>query len=240
MMRLLEFMLVSFAGASIFSFINLVAFRFPQGEDFIKKRSHCEKCGHELSFKDLVPVLGWIFLKGRCRYCHGKLSLRHPLAELSGGIAAVLCICRFGVSGRALAVYFFLALLTLIAFVDMDTMKIPNAFVLTMFVAALISIPLFPETEIWEKMIGIFVVSMPLSFINLLIPGGFGGGDIKLMAVSGLFLGWQKNLWAFAITILVGGSYCIYMLVTGKMGRKSKFPFGPFLCLGLAAAMFLA
>ena len=236
--HILEIVLVFFAGASIFSFVTVVAHRFPLGEDWVKACSHCLACGHLLAARDLVPVFGWILLKGRCRYCHTRLSPRHPLAEAAGGAMAVFCIHWFGPGRQALVAYAFLSVLALIALTDLDTMQIPNAFVLAAGVVSLAAIPFFPSLHIPDRLLGICVVSVPMILINLLVPGGFGGGDCKLAAVCGLFLGWRIKLWGTAFAIFAAGCYCVVMLAAGKIHRRSRIPFGPFLCLGAAVAVF--
>lgn len=224
-------------GASIFSFFNVVIYRVPLHMD-IKKRSHCTSCGHVLSMIDMVPVLSWILLRGRCRYCHMKLSVRYTLVEVLGGCAALLCIHEYGISGKALITFAFLLVLTVVAFVDMDTMKIPNSFVIAAGMIGVVSIFFFPEIGWLQRGVGMVSISIPLFAVNLVVPGGFGGGDIKLMAACGLFLGWERSLLAFVFAILISGVYCIFVLVSGKKERRSRFAFGPFLCIGMAAVVF--
>lgn len=135
--------------------------------------------------------------------------------------------------------YLFLVLLAIVAFVDMSAMKIPNRLVAAVALLGALSIPLFPEISLWERGFGMLCVSLPMFMITLIVPGGFGGGDIKLMAVFGLFLGYKKIALAFVVAIMAAGIYCIRMLAMGKMERKSRFAFGPFLCLGISIAITL-
>lgn len=135
--------------------------------------------------------------------------------------------------------YLFLVLLAIVAFVDMSAMKIPNRLVAAVALLGALSIPLFPEISLWERGFGMLCVSLPMFMITLIVPGGFGGGDIKLMAVFGLFLGYKKIALAFVVAIMAAGIYCIWMLAMGKMERKSRFAFGPFLCLGISIAITL-
>lgn len=135
--------------------------------------------------------------------------------------------------------YIFLTLLAVVAIVDMNTMKVPNLLVAAVAVLGMLSIPVCPEIGLWERGIGMLCVSLPMFIITLIMPGGFGGGDIKLMLVCGLFLGYKKSSVAFVVAVLAAGVYCILMLVAGKMEWKSRFAFGPFLCLGMMAVAIL-
>ena len=133
----------------------------------------------------------------------------------------------------------FFALLTIVAVIDQSTMEIPNTFVIAALVLGIISIFTMPGTSLLSRILGMFVVSAPLLLITLLVPGAFGGGDIKLMAACGLFLGTKLTLLSFAFAVLTGGLYGIWLLVMKKKSGKEHFAFGPFLCLGMAAALFI-
>jgi len=132
----------------------------------------------------------------------------------------------------------FLGMLVLVAVTDWRTMEIPNRFTITLAVIGVISIVTMPEISLPERLAGVFSVSVPLFLITLFVPGAFGGGDIKLMGACGLLLGWKLNLVSLFLAIMTGGSYGIWLLVTGKKGRKEHFAFGPFLCLGMFFALF--
>lgn len=135
--------------------------------------------------------------------------------------------------------YIFLVLLAMVAFTDMNTMKIPDRLLAAIAVLGVLAIPVFPELSPWERGTGMLCVSLPMFIITLIVPGGFGGGDIKLIAICGLFLGYKKIALAFAAAIMTAGVYCIWLLAIGKMEWKSKFAFGPFLCLGMMAVVLL-
>ncbi len=157
---------------------------------------------------------------------------------LTGACLAPLCIFKMGFNLSALTVFAFLITLTAVAFTDIATMEIPNGYVIAILVISLISVFIMPGPALGERLIGAVSVSLPLTLITLAVPGAFGGGDIKLMGVCGLFLGWKLNLLALFLAVVTGGSYGIYLLVSGRKGRKEHFAFGPFLCLGMLAALF--
>ena len=225
-------------GACIFSFLNVVIYRVPRKLSFVKGCSHCPDCGHRLSGFDMIPVLSWLFLRGRCRYCGGKISSRYTWIELLGGCIALLCVFKIGCNLAALTVFAFLGVLTVVAFVDIDTMEIPNGFVLAILIIGIVSVITMPGISLAARFAGILSVSLPLALITLAVPGAFGGGDIKLMGACGLLLGWKLNLAALFLAVLTGGSYGIYLLLSKKKGRKEHFAFGPFLCLGMLVSVF--
>lgn len=225
-------------GACIFSFLNVVIYRVPRQISFVRGYSHCPACDHQLTGLDMVPVFSWLFLRGRCRYCGGKVSSRYTWIELFGGCIALLCVFKIGYNLAAVTVFAFLGMLTVVAFVDIDTMEIPNGFVLAILIIGVCSIVTLRGVSLVERLIGMVSVSLPLLLITLAIPGAFGGGDIKLMGACGLLLGWRLNLVSLFLAVLTGGLYGIFLLVTKRKGRKDHFAFGPFLCLGMFLAVF--
>ncbi|HIW22102.1 MAG TPA: prepilin peptidase [Candidatus Dorea intestinavium] len=231
-LQLIMYVLVFLMGASIFSFLNVVIYRVPRNMDFIKGRSHCPNCGKALSPLDMIPVFGYLLLKGKCRYCKSKISPRYAVIELLGGLIAVFLVNKFGYNFQAITMFAFFSMLTVVACVDIDTMEIPNGFVLAILIIAIFSFFAFPEITLLQRIIGFFVVSLFLLIVTLIVPGGFGGGDIKLMAACGAFLGWKLCLISFFIAILLGGGYGIALLIRKKKGKKDHFAFGPFLCVG--------
>lgn len=234
-------------GASVFSFLNVVAFRVERGLSFVKGRSLCPACGHTLGPADLIPVFGFLLLRGRCRYCGAKLSWREPLAEALGGALLVACLFAFGgrlaglpvFSLQALAAFALLSALALIALLDGDTLEIPNGCLLALLIPALLCVWAFPGTGLMARGIGALCVSLPMLVLALCIPGAFGGGDIKLMAILGFALGWRLTLLTLLLAVFTGGGYAIYLLLAKKKKRGEQMAFGPFLCLGAALSLFV-
>jgi len=186
----------------------------------------------------MVPVLNWFYLRGRCRKCRAPVSFRYPAVETLGGVCAVLCAARFQMSVKSVLVFALLAVLTVIAFIDIDTMEIPNGLVLEVLALGVLACVLLPECTPLQRLIGAFCVSVPMLLLALAVPGAFGGGDIKLMAAAGLFLGWKMCVLAAFLAVVAGGIYGIYLLAAKKKDKKEHFAFGPFLCAGMAAAVF--
>lgn len=225
--------LLFMGGACIFSFLNVVIYRVPRHISFIKGRSMCTDCSHVLGALDMVPILSWLFLGHKCRYCGAPVSGRYAFVEGIGGCLALITIARYGLSMEALFQFVFFCLLTVVAFVDWDTMEIPNGFVVAVLLLAVFHLPLTGSFPWSDALIGFVIVSVPLYLITVVIPGAFGGGDIKLMAVCGMFMGFQVTLISFFFAVLGGGFYGIYLLASHRKGKKEHFAFGPFLCVGM-------
>ena len=207
-------------GAALFSFMNVVAWRLPRGMDPLKGRSVCPQCGHTLGAPDLVPVFSWLFLRGRCRHCGAHIPARYLLVELLGGVLALGCTWRYGAAYALPGGLFGMSWAALLA----------------LAVCGAVSVLLSPADWL-PHIIGALCVSVPMFLLCLVIDGAFGGGDIKLMAAAGLFLGWQNTLLAMFFGIVFGGMYGIYLLAAKKAGKKDHFAFGPFLCAGIVIAM---
>ena len=237
-LQVLITVIVFLLGASIYSFLNVVRFRLPRKMDFIRGRSICPACKRELTGKDLVPVFSYLLLRGRCRYCGDRIPADSLLTELVGGVSAALAGYILGWNIQTAVIWLFFSILFEVALLDAQTMEIPDGFVAALALIGLAGILTGPSLPLAERLIGVFSVSVPLLLLTLLIPGAFGGGDIKMMAACGLFLGWKLSLVALFLAVVTGGFYGIYLLAAGKKGRKEHFAFGPFLCAGMFLAYF--
>lgn len=194
-----------------------------------------------------MPVFSWLALHGRCRHCGARIPARYLAVELLGGVLALGCRWRFGaayaladglfgIRWQGLAALALCGVLLSIALIDAETQLIPNRLNAAVAVLAVVELLLSPAR--WGGcVVGALCVSVPMLLLCLAIPGAFGGGDIKLMAAAGLFLGWQHTLLAMFFGILGGGFYGIYLLAAHKADKKDHFAFGPFLCAGIVLAL---
>ena len=255
-MYLILYILVFAIGAVIGSFLNVLIYRLPRKLNFVTGFSRCPHCEHRLYPKDLVPIFSYLALGGKCRYCGESISPRYMLVELAAGLLAALSWAAFfppkaflagslapGATDSVLAANAFLyfavlACLLAIAYIDKDTMEIPDSLNIAIAVCGVLAIFIGPDIGLKSHLIGLAAAAVPLFIIAFLIEGAFGFGDVKLMAAAGLFLGWQNCLVALFIGIVIGGVYGSVLLITKKKGRKDHFAFGPSLCIGIAAAMF--
>lgn len=229
---------IALSGACIGSFLNVVVYRLPKGAFWTKARSYCPACERTLKGWELVPILSWLALRGRCRTCKARISPRYPAVEALCAALAVAGVLRFGLEWRALAAFGVCSVLLAVALIDFDTMEIPDSLVLALVPFAVAAVWLWPDVSLLSRGIGLLAVSLPMLILALVIEGAFGGGDVKLMAVCGALLGWQGVLLAFLLALLPGGITGIALLAAGKKDRKAQIAFGPFLCLGVALSLF--
>lgn len=232
-----------FFGACIFSFLNVVIDRLPREESVVYGRSHCTNCMRELTAWELIPCFSFLFLHGKCKGCGAKIPARDFWTELLGGAAFVGCGWIYGcgslgiLSLRGAVIFTYLGILLVVALIDWDTQMIYDRFHWIILGLAVLDMVLFSGTGLTDRLVGAVIISLPMFVLALIIPGAFGGGDIKLMAVSGLLLGTAPMVCAMFLAILTGGGYATMMLVSGKLEKKDQFAFGPFLALGLAVAV---
>jgi leader peptidase (prepilin peptidase)/N-methyltransferase len=227
-------------GLFIGSFANVLIWRIPRKEEWISTPSHCPKCGRRLTYLDMVPVLSWLFLRGRCRACAAPISARYPLVELLNALLWLICARVFGpVWFLPVALAVSTALLV-IAFIDWDTKEIPDGLQIFILVIGILwNIYAFFAGEglLLRNIIGFFSVSVLFLLIAILSKGGMGGGDIKLTAVCGLILGWQNMLLALGIASVLGMLVMLPSMIKRKRTGKSQIPFGPFLAIGIFIAL---
>ena len=145
---------------------------------------------------------------------------------------------RFGLNFSAIIVYGVTMILIAVALIDFDTSEIPDSLCIALIPFAISSVWLLPDTTWLSHIIGTVTVALPMLLLTLAISGAFGGGDIKLMAVCGLLLGWQQTLLAFFIALLLGGGIAVCLMAGGKRKRGGHMVFGPALCFGVVTALF--
>ena len=214
------------------SFLNVVIYRLPRGESITFDRSHCPFCGKQLVWYDLIPVLSYLLLLGRCRSCHTRISIKYPIVELLTGIIFIVLFHHFGATLVFLKYLFLSALLVAVSFIDLEHYIIPNSLVITGLVGGVFLNLAARDVGVVSALIGIFVTSGFLLLIALVSKGGMGGGDIKLAAVTGLFLGWPLAPFGLFLGACVGGLVAIFLLLFRIKERKDPQPFGPFIAVG--------
>ncbi len=224
-------------GITIGSFLNVIIFRVPKGEFLKRNRSYCPQCGELIAYYDLIPVLSYLILGGKCRNCKEKISPRYPLVELATGLVALLCHWQFSMTLKFLCVFTVGAIFICITFIDIEHMEIPDSLVLALAVPAIVSVFLFPE-GLTSRIIGMYIVSVPMLLITLLIPTAFGGGDIKLIAVCGFLLGMSNVLLATFVALMTAGIRASWLLLTRKSNTETHICFGPYICLGVYVSLF--
>ena len=219
-------------GLCIGSFLNVVIYRLPGGESITLERSHCTSCGKRLRWYELIPLFSYLFLRGRCRTCHEPISLRYPIVELLTAITFALVFLQFGLTLELLKYLFLSALLVAISFIDLEYFIIPNSLIIIGLVGGVILNIAAQDVGFVSALAGLLVTSGFLLLIALASKGGMGGGDIKLVAVTGLFLGWPLGPFGLILGAVIGGMIAVVLLLFRIKGRKDPLPFGPFIALG--------
>ncbi|BAZ10939.1 type 4 prepilin peptidase 1 [Calothrix sp. NIES-4071] len=239
-------LIVGALGASIGSFINVVVYRLPAGLSVISPPSRCPACLNKLKAYDNVPVLGWLWLKGRCRYCKSKISMRYPVVESVTGLLFLLVFWVFQYSPQTIGYWIFCSWLLALSLIDFDTMTLPNPLTKSGLVLGVLfhTVLAFVQSTNWNSFNQIFgailgaVVGIwlfdAISFIGWVIfqKEAMGGGDAKLAAMMGAWLGWRHLLLAILISCVVGVVAGSIGVVLSRRKWGKKMPFGPCLALG--------
>lgn len=232
-------------GLLIGSFLNVVIWRVPRGESLAVPPSHCPSCGHNIRPYDNVPVLSWLVLRGRCRDCKARISVRYPLVEAFTGGAFALTAAIVGPQLLLLPMLWFLGTCIALAMIDIDVMRLPNAIVVTaiVVVAAGLLVVAVAEGEYHALVMGLvcaFAMGIVYLLLALAYPGGMGMGDVKLGVLLGLVLGWFSASLAvlgFFAAFALGSAWGVFLVVSGRGGRKTAVPFGPFMIAGAWLAL---
>lgn len=231
------FISIFLIGTFIGSFLNVVIYRVPKKETVVFGRSHCMTCNEQIKYRDLCPILSYIFLGGKCRNCKSKISPRYASIEFLTGIIFLITFAVNGLNVHSVVMAVFSAVLIVITMIDFDTMTIPDGLVITTMILAIPLLFIDDGITLKSKIIGFFVISVPMLVLTMIIGGAFGGGDIKLIAACGLILGAKNVAFAMFVAILIGGFVAIYLLSTKKTKKNAQIPFGPYICIGCYISM---
>jgi leader peptidase (prepilin peptidase)/N-methyltransferase len=236
-------------GAAIGSFLNVVIYRLPAGLSLLKPPSRCPHCWHKLGKAENVPVFGWLWLRGRCRWCQAPISVRYPLVEAGTGLLFCLVFWYFGWSLTTLGYWLFLSWLLALALIDLDTMTLPEILTKSGLIFGLTFQLLqgWQQGQILEYLIGgigsavlgiwLFDAILIIGTIALGQPA-MGGGDPKLAALIGAWLGWKFLLLTGFLGCLLGALIGGGARLIGWLNPRQPVPFGPFLALAAALTVF--
>lgn len=234
-LTIMLYIIVFLYGIVIGSFLNVCIYRIPEQQDIVKVRSHCMSCGYQLKWYDNIPLLSYICLKGKCRKCKTKLSVQYPLIEALNGILYVVIFYVNGVSVESLLYCLLTSALITLSIIDLRTYEIP--FGINLFILALGLIRVCLDYENWLNYgIGFLAVSGFLYLLYVLSKGrAIGGGDIKLMAVCGLLLGWKLIVLSFFVGCIIGS--VIHVIRMRLSDADHVLAMGPYLSLGVFICM---
>lgn len=235
-------------GAVFASFLGCMGWRICNGESVLSGRSHCDSCGHVLSAHDLIPIISYVVGKGRCRYCKTLISPMNLYGEILLAVVFVLTTLRFDITWKLLLMLVFVCVLYLVSVTDIYEQIIPDGALLFAIVVRVLYEILIEGFQ-WQSLLSLLVdglaISLPLLILVLVMEKilkkeAMGGGDIKLLFVTGLYLGWAENLLAIFFACIIG-------IVIGMVQMKKQedeessvyFPFGPAIAVGAVISMLV-
>lgn len=218
-------------GLCVGSFCNVLIYRIPKGEEFVRTPSHCMECGHKLKWHELVPVVSWLVQGGKCRACGAKLSAQYPIAEAANGVMWLVAGLIFRGDWVTVGLYCVLfSMLMVLSVIDWRTFTIPNGINIMILLLGLVRV--VTDWEHWKSyLIGSLAFGLAFLLLHILTGGaGLGMGDVKLVAAAGLLLGWQKMLLAVIVGSIAGA---VIHAVRMTRGAGRKLAFGPYLAGGI-------
>ena len=229
-------------GAVIGSFLNVVIYRLPRDESVVRPASRCPSCGTPIRPWNNIPVLSWFFLGGKCRACRAPISFRYPLFEAANGLLYVALLLHFGLNPLVFVWAAYCSAMLVVTGIDYDHQIIPDVITLPGMAAGLLFSLVAPLTFL-ESLTGLLAGGAFFYFVaaaseKILGKPGMGGGDIKLTAMMGSFLGLPSLVVAVFTALLTGSALSLALMGLGKKTRKDIIPFGPFLALGGVLAIF--
>jgi prepilin signal peptidase PulO-like enzyme (type II secretory pathway) len=230
--------LILILGLIVGSFLNCVIYRLEVGKSFLRGRSFCPDCKHELSWYDLIPVFSYIFLRGKCRYCGKKISIQYPIVEISTGLIFLLIFSQFPITNFIfLAIIFSLLIITFVF--DLKHFIIPDQIILSAIFVSLIY-RLFESYDFLLNFLFSAIGASGFFLIIYLISRGkwIGFGDVKFGFFMGIFLGFPNILVGLYSAFMIGAIIGVGLILAKRKKMKSEIPFGPFLIIGTSIAFF--
>ena len=230
-------------GLCIGSFLNVCIYRIPAAVSIVTPESRCPKCHMPIRFYDNIPILSFLWLRGRCRGCGTKIAVRYPLIEFLTGGFAFCCFLRFGPTPAAPVYFMFIAALIVVTFIDIDHQIVPDSISLPGIPIGFAVAFLLPGIRPLDSLIGILIGGGSLfavAFGYQLLTGneGMGGGDVKLLAMIGAFVGWKGVALTILVASVTGTAVGLVLMLFARKNLKFAVPFGPFLSIGAVVYIF--
>jgi leader peptidase (prepilin peptidase) / N-methyltransferase len=231
-------------GAAVGSFLNVLIFRIPEGQSIVLPSSHCPKCGHAVRVYDNIPIISYLILRGKCRDCHEKISVQYPIVEAITALMSLFLFLKFGLSFKYLSSFIFTCALITITFIDLRHQIIPDVISLPGIPVFFFLAVFFMDLTVWESLLGILIGGgclFAIAFLYEIITKreGMGGGDIKLLAMLGAFLGWKSLFFILFVSSLLGAVVGVSAMIIKGQDMKYAVPFGPFLSIAAVAYLFV-
>jgi leader peptidase (prepilin peptidase)/N-methyltransferase len=240
-----SYAIVGMFGALVGSFLNVCIHRLPLGESIVWPGSHCPVCGKAIEFYDNVPLLSYLWLRGRCRACQTSISIRYPLVEAANAAGYLTLLWYFGLNWTMVLYAILFSALLVVAGTDLSHKIIPNAITLPGIVLGLVGAATVLPVGMVNALLGVLIGGGLLWMLAWASPylfgkEGMGGGDIKLLGMIGAFLGWKPALMTIMIGSLTGSVIGLSFIGLGIIKRDDYIPFGPFLVFGAILSLFFA
>lgn len=230
-------------GAVVGSFLNVCIYRLPAGKSIVFPPSACPACATPIRWYDNIPIVGWLVLGGKCRACRAPISRQYPLVELLNGLLTLALFAKLGPTATFAVLWVFCCALVVITFIDLEHQIIPDVISLPGIVLGFISSFFLPWHSWSNSLIGIvagggFLLLIAYGYELLTKKEGMGGGDIKLLAMMGAFLGWRAVPFIIFAASLLGSVVGVTLMLVQKKDGKLAIPFGPFLAFGAVLFIF--
>lgn len=234
--------IVGLLGLFIGSFLNVCIYRLPRAESIVWPGSHCPACGAAVKPWDNIPLLSYLLLRGRCRQCAAPIALRYPLVELISALLALGLFYRFGLTPAFGIYYLFACALVVVTFIDLDYQIIPDRISLGGIVVGLVLVSWLPVSY-KDALIGLaagagVLLAIIYGYYFITKRQGMGGGDVKLLGMIGVFIGWQGVAFTIFVASLIGAVVGVAWIAVQGKDMKAAIPFGPFLSLGAIIYLF--
>lgn len=226
-------------GLIIGSFLNVCIYRIPNNQSLIYPSSHCTSCNKKIKWYDLIPVISYIILKGRCRFCKEKISAIYPLVELFTGIVFVYLYYKFGLTFYFFKYAVFICLLIVIAMIDLNTMDVYfNTIAFGTIIGIIFTLINYQSFKaIISYLLGAIFAGGILSLI-IVITKGMGWGDAEICFMCGLYLGFKLSAIMLLLSFILGAIVGVILILLKKKTRKDYIPFGPYIALASLIALF--
>ena len=251
MVLFISYVYAALIGLIIGSFLNVCIYRIPRGESIVTTPSHCTGCGKKLGALNLIPVLSYLFQRGRCTGCGEKISPRYMLVEIMTAVLYTGMLYKYGISVEFFSAVFLSSILIVVFFIDLEHGIIPDSVVITAIIGGFVFfvINFFIPSDIygdgnwWNPLLGAVSGSGILLLVSIVGSKLYkseevmGGGDIKILFPAGLFLGWRLMLTSLFLSILAAAAVSVVLMIFKIIDRKATVPFGPFIAIGMVLAI---
>ncbi len=239
----MNIVLIIILGLIIGSFLNVCIYRLPRDMSIVKPRSKCTHCDHQIRSWENIPLISYLFLKGKCSSCRTKIPVRYPLVEILTAVVYYIIYFHYGLTIETFVLIAFFSIVIVLTFIDIDFQRLPNNLLIIALIPALIFVFLqFPNNWL-NHLIGGLVLTILFLFIGYLGKlvykvDSMGMGDVKYAGLIGLLLGLKLGMLAFIIAFFSAALLILIMALGKRINRKQRLAFGPFLSLGCFIALF--